>query len=67
MKIKMNLFSFAQQNMNNFPFLTADVKEFLTNSVNHEYKSTVNPPGSFGERVRSRLERGGSCFFRGRR
>ena len=36
---------------------------FLTVYHNHVYGLPVNPPGSFGERVRSRFERGGSCFI----
>jgi hypothetical protein len=47
--------------------LSVFVKDFLTNADSHAYKVTVNPPGSFGERVRGRLERGGSCFFRRRK
>ena len=43
--------------------LDTNVNEFLTNADNHEYTLVVNPPGSFGERVRSRSERGGSCFI----
>ena len=44
--------------------LTAHANEFLTNGEGCVYVSTVKPPGSFGERVRSRSERGGSCFLR---
>lgn len=44
----------------------AVVKDFLTNADSYAYKVAVNPPGSFGERVRGRSERSGSCFFRWR-
>ena len=45
---------------------TMHVKEFLTNGEGSVNMFTIKPPGSFGERVRGRSERGGSCFFRWR-
>ena len=37
--------------------------DILTKHNNCLYLLFITPPGSFGERVRSRSERGGSCFI----
>jgi ATP-dependent DNA helicase RecG len=37
--------------------------DLLTKHHNCLYSLFITPPGSFGERVRSRSERGGSCFI----
>ncbi len=46
---------------------TLETGKSLTRRDHRLYIASVNTPGSFGERARSRLERGGSCFLRGRR
>jgi hypothetical protein len=47
--------------------LYTNANDLLTIDNETVYKLSVNSPGSFGERVRSRPERGGSCFFERRR
>jgi len=50
-----------------YPPLYTNANDLLTIDNANVYKLSVNSPGSFGERVRSRPERGGSCFFERRR
>ena len=45
----------------NYPYSKAN--EPLTDHRNHVYELLNAPPDSFGERVRSCPERGGSCFI----
>jgi len=45
----------------NCPYSKAN--ELLTYHRNHVYELSITPPGSFGERVRSRPIKGGSCFI----
>ena len=50
-----------QIHVHNYPYSKAN--ELLTDHRNHVYELLITPPDSFGERVRSRSERGGSCFL----
>ena len=47
--------------VHNYPYSKAN--ELLTDHRNHVYELLITPPDSFGERVRSCPERGGSCFI----
>jgi hypothetical protein len=60
-EIRNRTFQFEEQFMDNNLF-SSPIK-LLTDYRHRAYELHVTPLGSFGERVRSRLTRGGSCFI----